>query len=44
MGKKTTFKVGRDAATGEFIPVADARADKKGAVVETITRPTKPKK
>lgn len=49
MGKKTTFKVGRDAGTGEFKPVDAARRDKQGSVVETITRPSnthddKPKK
>ncbi len=35
--KKTyTFKVGRDAETGEFITVEKARRRKKTAVVETI--------
>jgi hypothetical protein len=32
------MKVGRNAATGRFIPVAKAKADKRGAVVETIKR------
>jgi hypothetical protein len=41
MGKKnTTFKIGRDAGTGEFKPVSDARRDKEASVVETITRPS----
>jgi hypothetical protein len=42
MGKKTTtFQVGRDAETGLFKPVEDARRDKAGSVVEKITRPAK---
>jgi len=36
--KETTFKVGRDAATGRFIPVKEAERRKKTAVVETITK------
>lgn len=36
-------KVGRDAITGEFISVADARRRKKTATVETI-KVAKPKK
>jgi hypothetical protein len=43
MGKTVKVKIGRDAGTGQFKPVADARRDKDGSVVETITRPTKPK-
>lgn len=37
--KADTFKIGRDAKTGHFIPVKDAirKADK--AVVETIKKP-----
>lgn len=39
------MKIGRNAGTGRFISVAKARANKRGAVVETIKRrPTKPKK
>ena len=34
-----TRKIGRNAGTGQFIPVAEAQKNKKGAVVET--RPTK---
>lgn len=41
MGKKTTtYKVGRDAETGYFKPVILAQQDRKGSIVETITRPT----
>jgi hypothetical protein len=36
--KSNTFKVGRDAGTGRFIPVKDARRRKKTAVVETIKK------
>lgn len=35
-----TFKVGRDARTGEFIPVKQAQQRKSTAVVETIKVPT----
>lgn len=35
-----TFKVGRDAETGIFIPVKDAKRRKKTAIVETIKRKT----
>ena len=34
-----TRKIGRNAGTGKFIPVAEAQKNKKGAVVETL--PTK---
>ena len=34
-----TRKVGRDAGTGEFIPVKKAQKDKEGAIVETIKYP-----
>ena len=34
----TTFKVGRDATTGRFIPVNVAEKRKKTAKVETIKR------
>ena len=33
-----TYKVGRDALTGQFIPVEVAERRKKTAIVETITR------
>ena len=36
--KSDTFKVGRDAGTGRFIPVKDAERRKKTAVVETIKK------
>ena len=35
---KKTYKVGRDAGTGKFIPVKEARRRKKTAVVETIKK------
>ena len=40
MAKKigTTFKVGRDAKTGRFIPVKTAQKRKRTAVVETMKR------
>ncbi|MDQ1229606.1 hypothetical protein QE379_001032 [Sphingomonas sp. SORGH_AS 879] len=39
------MKIGRNATTGRFITVAKARANKTGAVVETIKRsPAKRKK
>lgn len=36
--KKKTYKVGRDAGNGQFIPVAEAKKRKKTAIVETIKR------
>lgn len=36
--KITTRKIGRDAGTGRFIPVKEARRRSKTAVVETIKR------
>lgn len=39
--KTNTFKVGRDAGSGKFIPVKDAQRQKKTAVVETIKKRTK---
>ena len=33
-----TFKVGRDAKTGQFIPVKQAKIRKATAIVETIKR------
>ena len=35
---KKTYKVGRDAGTGRFIPVDVAKRRKKTAVVETVKR------
>jgi len=40
--KTTTWKRGRDAKTGQFIPLKDAMRRKKTAIVETI-RPRKKK-
>ena len=37
----TTFKVGRDAKTGRFIPCKEAERRKSTAMVETIKRPKK---
>lgn len=37
-------KRGRDAGTGRFIPVKEAERRKKTAIVETVKKPTKPKK
>jgi hypothetical protein len=39
--KSNTFKFGRDAGTGSFIPVKDAQRRKKTAVVETIKKKKK---
>ena len=36
--KSSTFKAGRDAGTGRFIPVKQAERRKKTAVVETIKK------
>ena len=36
--KQTPIKVGRDAKTGRFIPVEEAKRRKSTAVVETIKR------
>jgi hypothetical protein len=40
MSKKTnsSYKVGRDAKTGRFIPVSEAQRRKNTAVVETIKK------
>jgi hypothetical protein len=38
MSKKKSFKVGRDARNGQFIPVKDAQRRKATAVVETIKK------
>jgi hypothetical protein len=42
--KKRAGKIGRDAGTGKFIPVKEARRRKKTAVVETIKRGKRGKK
>jgi hypothetical protein len=36
--KGTTTKIGRDAKTGQFIPVKEAERRKSTAVVETIKK------
>jgi len=36
--QKKSYKVGRDASTGQFITVKEAERRKKTAVVETIKR------
>ena len=41
--KITTRKIGRDAETGEFIPVAAAKRRPKTAIVETVRKPAKRK-
>lgn len=38
-----TRKIGRDAETGRFKPVEDARRDRGGSIVETIRTVPKPK-
>lgn len=38
--KSATFKIGRDAHTGEFIPVKEAQRRPNTTVVETIKRTT----
>lgn len=35
---KKTFKVGRDAKTGKFIPVKEAERRKSTAIVETVKK------
>jgi len=37
--KTVTFKVGRDAGSGQFTTVKEARSEPKTHVVETIKRP-----
>ena len=39
--KTTTIKVGRDAGTGRFISVKEAKRRKKTAIVQTIKRKAK---
>lgn len=38
MKKFISYKIGRDALTGKFIPVKVAQRRKATAIVETITR------
>lgn len=38
MAGKKPVRIGRDAETGRFKPVEEARKDKKGSIVETIRR------
>ena len=38
-----TRKIGRDAKTGEFIPVKEAKRRPNTTVIETITTPPKKK-
>jgi hypothetical protein len=39
-----TNKIGRDAGTGKFMPVKEARKDKNGSVIETIRTRSKKKR
>ena len=41
--KRKSTKIGRDAKTGRFIPVSEAKRRPKTTVVETIKRPAKKK-
>jgi hypothetical protein len=43
MAKQGQHKIGRDAKTGEFIPVKEAERRPKTTVVETIKTPPKKK-
>lgn len=43
MSKSKSTKIGRDASSGQFIPVKEAQRRPKTTVVETIKRPTKRK-
>ncbi len=43
MSKSKSTKIGRDASSGQFIPVKEAQRRPKTTVVETIKRPTKNK-
>jgi hypothetical protein len=44
MAKKKVSKAGRDARTGQFIPISEAKRRPSTTVVETIKRPAPPKK
>lgn len=39
-----THKIGRNAKTGQFIPVKEAQRKKSTAIVETIKNPSKKRK
>lgn len=41
--RATTTQIGRDAKTGRFIPIKEAKRRKSTAVVETIKRKRKAK-
>jgi hypothetical protein len=43
MGKKQTREIGRDAGTGKFIPVSDARRRPSTTIVQRIPVPKKTK-
>jgi len=43
MSKQSPQKIGRDAKTGEFIPVKEAQRRPSTAVVETVRRPAPPR-
>jgi hypothetical protein len=44
MSKKDSRQVGRDAKTGQFIPVSEARRRPSTTVVERIPKPPKKRK
>jgi len=44
MAKKIESKAGRDARTGQFIPISEAKRRPSTTVVETIKRPAPKKK
>ena len=44
MSGRGTRKIGRDARTGQFIPVKEAERRKSTTVVETIKNPPKRRK
>jgi len=44
MATRKTFKRGRDAGTGRFIPVKVAQRRKKTAIVETVRKKKSDKK
>lgn len=42
-GSHSGFKVGRDAKSGQFVPVREAQRRPSTTVIETIKPPCKPK-
>lgn len=44
MPKEKTRKVGRDAGSGQFIPIKEAEKRPKTTVIETVPMPGKKKK